>query len=63
MPRKPSPESELHEREMRLAALDVAIERGLADAGEGRTNPLATVFDRLEARYRSAVARANKRLE
>lgn len=42
----------LQEREARLAALDVPIARGMADAEAGRTRPAGDVFDRLEARYR-----------
>ncbi len=37
------------EWEKRLAALDTAIARGLADADGGRMRPSADVFDRLEA--------------
>jgi predicted transcriptional regulator len=37
----------------RLAALDTAIVRGIADAEAGRVKPLSEIFDRLEARYRS----------
>lgn len=44
----------VQEREARLAALDASLARGLADAEAGRTKPAAEVFDRLEARYRSA---------
>lgn len=44
----------VQDREARLAALDAAIARGLADAGAGRTAPADDVFDRLEARYRVA---------
>ncbi|HEY6815116.1 MAG TPA: type II toxin-antitoxin system ParD family antitoxin [Croceibacterium sp.] len=44
----------VQEREARLAALDAALARGLADAEAGRTTPAAEVFDRLEAKYRSA---------
>ena len=43
----------VQEREARLAALDAALARGLADAEAGRTTPAAEVFDRLEAKYRS----------
>ena len=43
----------VQEREARLAALDQAIARGLADAEAGRTKPAAEVFDRLEAKYRA----------
>jgi antitoxin ParD1/3/4 len=61
MPRKPNPKNESQEIEMRLAALDAAIERGLADAEAGHVKPLAAVFDRLEARYRSPLRQANNR--
>jgi antitoxin ParD1/3/4 len=44
----------VQEREARLAALDAALARGLADAAAGRTTPAAEVFDRVEATYRSA---------
>ena len=46
----------VQERESRLAALDAALELGLADVREGRTYPIEEVFDRLEAKY-SAMAR------
>jgi antitoxin ParD1/3/4 len=39
------------ERETELAALDAAIERGLADADAGRVTPAAEVFDELERLY------------
>jgi antitoxin ParD1/3/4 len=42
----------VQEREARLAALDAAIARGIADAEAGRVQPLGAVFDRLEAKYR-----------
>ena len=42
-------------REARLAALDASIARGIADADAGRTEPLETVFDRLEVKYRSLI--------
>lgn len=50
----------LEERENRLAALDAAIERGLADADEGRLNPASEVAARLATRYgnRSTVTEA-----
>ena len=35
--------------EERLAALDAAIARGLADVAAGRTKPAEEVFDRIEA--------------
>lgn len=43
----------VQEREARLAALDAALARGLADADAGRVTPADEVFDRLEARYRA----------
>jgi antitoxin ParD1/3/4 len=42
----------LQEREKRLAALDLALDRGLADAKARRLKPAEQVFDRLEAKYR-----------
>ena len=44
----------VQEREARLAALDAALARGLADAEAGRTKPADEVFDRLDATYRTA---------
>jgi antitoxin ParD1/3/4 len=44
----------VQEREARLATLDAAIARGLADADAGRVRPAGEVFDRLEAKYRAA---------
>lgn len=49
----------IHERETRLAALDAAIARGIADADAGRVKPASQVFDRLEAKYR-AMAKAKR---
>jgi antitoxin ParD1/3/4 len=43
----------VQEREARLATLDAAIARGLADADAGRVKPASEVFDRLEAKYRA----------
>ncbi|KEZ20045.1 type II toxin-antitoxin system ParD family antitoxin [Sphingobium sp. WTD-1] len=43
----------IQERETKLAALDASIGRGLADADAGRTSDAASVFDRLEAKYRA----------
>jgi antitoxin ParD1/3/4 len=43
----------VQEREARLAALDAAIARGVADADAGRVKPAGEVFDRLEAKYRA----------
>ncbi len=45
----------IQEREARLAALDAAVARGLADADAGRTVPAEEVFDRLEAKYAAMV--------
>ena len=42
----------VEEREKRLAALDAAINRGLADANDGRVKPLEEVAERLTAKYR-----------
>jgi antitoxin ParD1/3/4 len=42
----------LQEREKRLAMLDLALDRGLADAKAGRLKPAEQVFARLEAKYR-----------
>jgi antitoxin ParD1/3/4 len=41
----------VEEREKRLAALDAAIERGLADVAAGRTYALEDVTDELTRRY------------
>ena len=43
----------VQERESRLAALDAAVARGLADVEAGRTKPLEQVFERLNAKYRA----------
>jgi antitoxin ParD1/3/4 len=40
----------IQEREMRLAALDAAIARGVADAEAGRVIPLDEAFERLRTR-------------
>jgi antitoxin ParD1/3/4 len=48
----------VQERESKLAALDAAIARGIADSEAGRVKPLAKVFDRLEAKYRRLAAKA-----
>jgi antitoxin ParD1/3/4 len=47
----------VQEREARLAALDAAIARGIADADAGRVHSLEEVTDRLHARY-TAMAKA-----
>lgn len=49
----------VQEREARLAALDGAVARGVADAEARRTQPAEVVFDRLEAKYR-ALAQAKE---
>jgi antitoxin ParD1/3/4 len=46
----------IQERELRLAALDAALAKGIADADAGRTKPAAEVFDRLEAKYKAMAA-------
>lgn len=43
----------VQEREARLAALDAAIAKGIADADAGRTVPAEEVFDELRAKYRA----------
>ena len=40
-------------REAKLAYLDAAIGRGLADVAAGRVTPAADVFDALEAKYQA----------
>jgi antitoxin ParD1/3/4 len=47
----------IQERETRLAALDAAIARGLADADAGRVKPSSEVFDRLEAKFATKTRR------
>jgi antitoxin ParD1/3/4 len=47
----------VQEREKRLAALDAAIERGIAEADAGRGKPVDEVFDRLERKLRNVVRR------
>ena len=41
----------VEEREKRLALLDAALERGLADVDAGRTHSLEDVLDELTRRY------------
>lgn len=43
----------VEEREKRLAALDAAIARGLADVAGGRVEPIEEVEARLTAKYRN----------
>ena len=44
----------VEEREKKLAALDAAIERGIADADAGRVMPAHDVAQRLTAKYQGA---------
>jgi antitoxin ParD1/3/4 len=46
----------VEEREKRLAVLDDAIARGLADADAGRVTPVREVADKLAAKYRKMAA-------
>jgi antitoxin ParD1/3/4 len=48
----------LHEREARLATLDAALARGIADADVGRVTPAEQVFAKLRAKYRSMAEKA-----
>ncbi len=48
----------IQEREARLAALDAAVARGIADADAGRVKPAAEVFDRLAAKYAARASEA-----
>lgn len=48
----------VQERESKLAALDAAIARGLADVKAGRVAPADVLFSRLEEKYRKQ-AKAN----
>ena len=41
----------VQEREAKLAALETAIARGIADVDAGRVKPADEVFDRLQAKY------------
>ncbi|MBS9475596.1 type II toxin-antitoxin system ParD family antitoxin [Ancylobacter radicis] len=45
----------LQEREMRVAALEQALARGLDDAEAGRVTPAERVLGRLEAKYAAMV--------
>lgn len=44
----------IQEREARLAVLDNALARGLADVEAGRVKRAADVFAKLEAKYQAA---------
>ncbi|MCW6511135.1 type II toxin-antitoxin system ParD family antitoxin [Lichenifustis flavocetrariae] len=48
----------IQEPEAKLAALDLAIARGLADVAVDRIRPAEAVFDRLDAKYRALGARS-----
>ncbi|ODT32182.1 MAG: addiction module antitoxin [Kaistia sp. SCN 65-12] len=48
----------VQEREQRLAALDAALAKGIADADAGRVKPAEEVFDRLEAKYLAQAKKA-----
>jgi antitoxin ParD1/3/4 len=50
----------LEERERKLAALDAAIARGLADIEAGRVYPAEDVFDELERKYTETAGEADK---
>ncbi len=50
----------IQEREIRLAALDASIARGVTDADAGRIKSTSEVFDRLESKL-NAKARADRR--
>lgn len=47
----------IQDREARLAELDDAIVRGIAEADAGRVTPIAEVFDRLETKYSTKSSR------
>jgi antitoxin ParD1/3/4 len=49
----------LHERETRLAALEAALARGIADADAGRVTPAKHVFAGLRAKYQAMAKKAN----
>jgi antitoxin ParD1/3/4 len=51
----------VEEREKRLAELDAALDRGIADADAGRVHSAEEVFDRLEKRYLDKAAPKQRR--
>jgi antitoxin ParD1/3/4 len=51
----------VEEREKRLAELDKALDRGLADVAAGRFSSADEAFDRLEKRYLDMAAPSNRR--
>ncbi|MDT6941131.1 hypothetical protein RI570_13405 [Brucella pseudogrignonensis] len=50
----------VQEREAKLAAVDAALARGMADIEAGRTKPASEVVDRLEAKYLAMDDKAEK---
>ena len=52
----------VEEREKRLAELDRALERGLADVAAGRTRPAEQVFDELRKRFSGKARRAARKV-
>ena len=48
----------VQEREKRLATLDAALLKGLADAEAGRTEDAEVVFDRLIKKYQAMAAKS-----
>ena len=50
----------LHDRDRRRQALDLALDKGIADVEAGRVCDLDEVFDELEARYASPEAVATR---
>jgi len=49
----------LHEREARLAALEAALARGIADADAGRVTPAKRIFTQLRTKYQTMARKAN----
>jgi antitoxin ParD1/3/4 len=50
----------LHEREVRLAALDAAIAKGLSDVQAGRVVPFNAAAEQLEARFDGLTAQSTQ---
>lgn len=50
----------VQDREAKLAALDAALARGMADIEAGRAKPVDEIFDRLEAKYLAMAEKAEK---
>lgn len=50
----------IHEREVRLAALDAAVRRGLDDAEAGRVHDIDAVEAVLDARYAAMGGKASR---